>query len=92
MLDFLRDMRSMQDIRLAKARLRYESLLAEKQLTDNLSSLERGFTFITNMRRTANTARKAYQVVSGIASFFQRLFTRTPKEGPQKEEEGKVVY
>lgn len=86
----LRDVRTMQDLRAEKARLRYEALMAEKDLTDSLRAVDKVFTFFTLFRRAAGGVRYAYGVLSRVSGFFGGLFGKRPDKedagnGPDSE-------
>ncbi len=80
----LRDVRTMQDLRVEKARMRYEVLMAEKDLTDSLQAVEKVVTFFTLFRRAAGGVRYAYGVISRMSGFFSGLF----RKRKQKEADG----
>ncbi len=88
----LKDVRTMQDLRVEKARLRYEALMAEKDLSDSLRAVGKVVTFFTLFRRAAGGARYAYGVVSRLSGFFSGLFgKKSKKEKAGKETEPEVV-
>ncbi len=62
-------MRSIQDIKLEKAKLRYEMLLAEKNLEENLGHagdfLSLG-ALASRFKRGLNTAIRTYSLIAGI--------------------------
>ncbi len=76
----LRDVRTMQDLRVEKARLRYEALMAEKDLSDSLRAVEKVVKFFTLFRRAAGGARYAYGVASRLSGFFSGLFGKKSKK------------
>lgn len=75
----------MQDLRVEKARLRYEALMAEKDLTDSFRAIDKILTFFSLFRRAAGGARYAYGIVSRLSGFLSGLFGKKSK----KREAGK---
>ena len=62
-------MRSFQDIKLEKAKLRYEMLLAEKNLVKSLNYTSGLFTIgaiMSRFSRGLNTAVKTYSFITGL--------------------------
>jgi len=62
-------MRSFQDIKLEKAKLRYEMLLAEKNLVKSLNYTSGLFTvgaIMSRFNRGLNTALKTYSFITGF--------------------------
>jgi hypothetical protein len=61
--------KSLQDIRLEKARLRYEMLTAENRLSDSLQTAGQIFSLSALMARVRigmTVARKSYDIFSGL--------------------------
>lgn len=88
----LKDVRTMQDLRVEKARLRYEVLMAEKDLSDSLRAVGKVITFFTLFRRVAGGARFAYGVVSRLSGFLTGFFgKKSKKKKADKEAEPEVV-
>ncbi len=75
---------------MAKARLRYESLLAENQMTEGIRFFEEKLTFFGRARRAVLGMQQAFRAVSQLSGFFQRLFGKSSKE--EKPEEDNTVY
>ena len=87
MIDSLRKIKTLQDIRVEKIRLRYEMLKAEDKLNDSLQATERLFTVFTFIRNAGGTLRKTYRVFTGISSFINSLFGKKSKqENPSHQE------
>lgn len=76
----LRKVKTMQDLRVEKARLRYEALMAEKDMEDSLQAVGKVVTFFTLFRRAASGARYAYGVVSRLSGFFSGLFGKKSRK------------
>lgn len=88
----LRNVKTMQDLRVEKARLRYEALMAEKDMEDSLQAVGKVVTFFTLFRRAAGGARYAYGVVSRLSGFFSGLFgKKSRKEKVRKDPDPEVV-
>ena len=88
----LKHIRTMQDLRVEKARLRYEALMAEKDLADSIRAVGKVVTFFTLFRRAAGGARYAYGVVSRLSGFFSGLFgKKSGKRKPGKDANPEVV-
>ncbi len=77
--------RNMQDLRLEKARLRYEVLMAENSLNDSLHSIERLFTVFALIRRASAGFKLAYSMISKASRFMGRLFSRSDKKQTRQE-------
>ncbi len=88
MLESLKDIKSIQDIKVLKARMRYEALLAENKMLESFRAVEKLVTFVSNVRRASAALHQAYRVFSKIGAFFGRLFGKT-EEGKAPEEETK---
>ncbi len=86
MLESLKDIKSIHDIKVQKARMRYEALLAENKMMESFRAIEQLFTFISNIRRASAGLRQVYHVFSKISSFFGRLFGKSEKEKAPAEE------
>ncbi len=66
-------MRTLQDLKLEKARLKYEMLVAENNLAEDLHAVERVFNFsttIANFSKGISVARKAYEKLSSLFGKF----------------------
>ena len=67
--------RNLQDIRLEKARLRYEMLAAENRLSQNLKVAGQLFSLsalISRVRLGMTIARKTYDVISRLIGWIMR--------------------
>ncbi len=93
-IDRLREVRTMRDLRVEKARLRYEALMAEKDLADSTRAVGKVVTFFTLFRRAAVGARYAYGIVSRLSGFFSGLFGKKSRKRRAGEDPGseKVYY
>lgn len=77
----LKHIRTMQDLRVEKARLRYESLMAEKDLNDSVEAIGKVMTFFTLFRRAAGGARYAYGIFSRVSDYLGGLFKKKSRKG-----------
>lgn len=69
-----RKIKTFQDIRLEKARLRYEALVAENAMMEGFRSLERVFTIFSMARRVSDYVGYGFRAMSGLGRFFGRVF------------------
>jgi len=70
-----KNIRTLNDIKLEKARLRYDMLLAENSLHENLESVQRIFTIgglITRISNAAKFGQDVYHRIAGVFSWFRR--------------------
>ncbi len=87
----IRNIKSMQDIRVEKARLRYESLMAEKSLADTLQASEKVFTFFSFFRYSVDMMRTGYNMFVSMYQVFDRLFGRFVRKKSKAAEEAETV-
>ncbi len=67
-----KNIRSLQDIKLEKAKLKYDMLVAEKKLTDNVSVFENIFNVSTYFSQISKELSGYIKVFSSITSFFRK--------------------
>lgn len=72
-----REIKTLQDIRLEKAKLRYEMMLAENALSDNLNSLHNAFSFTAVVSRITEGYSFARNIFSRISGLYNWLFRRS---------------
>ncbi len=80
MFEAIRNIKTMDDIRVEKARLRYEALIAEKNLDESLGGLEKLSDIMGNVKRGYAAAQQAYQMFARISSWFNRMFSGFKKK------------
>ncbi len=80
----LKAVRTLQDIRVEKARLHYEALIAEKELTDSFRALGRIYSLANVVGRAAKGIKSAYDLFSGFRARLGRWFGG----GRPEDEEG----
>ncbi len=96
MFEAIKNIKTMDDIRVEKARLRYEALLAEKNLNDSIHAFEKMSMFFSSLKRAFSVFQQSYHLFLRMTSFFGRIFSgfrrkeKEPEEQPGNEE--KVVY
>jgi hypothetical protein len=81
-----RHIRTFQDIRLEKARLRYEMLLAENRLMASLNAIQGFVTMATFFTRFSEGFSYAQQFVSKISQAFGWIFRRRRKPSHDAEQ------
>lgn len=89
MFESLKQIRSYHDIRVEKARLHYEALLAENKMMESFRAVQQAVSLVTSVRRFSAGFHQAYAVATKITDFFRRLFGRSKKE-PQAGEDTTV--
>jgi hypothetical protein len=87
----LKKIRTMQDLRTEKLRLRYESLRAEDALNDSLSALDNMFSLYTFIRKAGHSFQYAFNLATGISNFFSRFFGKKHKKKDHKQEPSQGV-
>ena len=68
-LNRFKNIKTLNDIKLEKARLRYDMLLAENRLLENLESVQRIFTIGGLISRISNAVKFGQDVYHRIAGF-----------------------
>lgn len=74
--------RNFQDIEIAKARVRYEMLLAENHLYETIMRVERIFTLTSFISRFATGFSHAQGAYGRITDLFGKIFRRKSKKAP----------
>ncbi len=88
MYEAIRKIKTMDDIRVEKARLRYEALIAEKNLNESLGAFEKLSDFLSNIKRGYSAFQQAYHMFSRMNSWLARVFSGfKKKETPDTQEE-----
>ena len=82
----LRKIKSLQDIKLEKAKLRYEALLTETRLYEDLNAIQNQFTFPVFLARVKGGISFANRVFSGLQSTLGWVFSK--KGHPDQTEAG----
>lgn len=79
-----REMKTLQDIKLEKAKIRYEMLVVENRLIDSLNSFQGLFTASQLLSRANETYAYIQRVYSGVQRFVGWVFRRK-KQDPENE-------
>ncbi len=71
-----KNIKTLQDIKLEKARLRYDMLLAENALSEDMYAIQQAFSYMSLFSRIADGYDYAQRVVSKIAGLYRRFFRK----------------
>ncbi len=82
--DRLRKIKNFQDIKLEKARLRYEALLAEGRLFEDLNAIQNQFTFPLFFEKFRLGFSYTQRILSGVQSALGWMFKK--KNRPYQNE------
>lgn len=82
----LKKIKTIQDLRTEKLRLRYETMRAEDALNDSLYAIERMFFIFTFMRKASNSFQHAYNIATSVSSFISRIFGKKQRKQDHQEE------
>jgi hypothetical protein len=74
--DRLKKIKTFQDIKLEKAKLRYEALLAENRLFENLNEIQGQFTFPLFLTRFKDGFAFASKIYSNVNSILGKVFRK----------------
>ncbi len=83
----LRKIKSLQDIKLEKAKLRYEALLAETKLYEDMNAIQSQFTFPVFLARVKSGISIASRVFSGIQNTMGWIFKKKGQPDQTEPEE-----
>lgn len=92
MFESLKDIKTVQDIKLQKARLRYEAILAENKMMESFHSIGQVFSIIYTFRKVTSGLSYVYQTYLKISDFVSRLFGGSKKEKKADNQEETVRY
>ncbi len=85
-LDRLKKVKTLQDIRLEKARMRYEMLIAENRLMDNFSAVEQVFVITTFVKRFIAGFKYAQTIFNNMHTYIEKLmFWRKDEKEPAEK-------
>jgi hypothetical protein len=82
-----RKIKNFQDIKLEKAKLRYEALLAENRLYDDLVAIQNQFTFPVFLSKFKEGFSYASKIYSGIYNVMGWVFRKKSQPGQTESEE-----
>ncbi len=90
----LRNIKSLEDIRVEKARLRYESLLAESRMTESIRAATQVFSLFASLKRMSRGIKTAYNLLSSLSGLIARIFgkKKQEKERTSQAEDDTVRY
>ncbi len=92
MFESLKHIKTTQDIKLQKARMRYEAMLAENKMMESFHSIGQVFTIIYTFRKVTSGVSYVYQTYQKISDFLSRLFGGSKKEKKENNQEETVRY
>ncbi len=84
----MKKLRTLQDIKLEKARLKYEMLVAENNLGEDLHAVERVFTFSSTMASITKGISVAKNVYDKVNRIIEKLFGKKRKKKSREEYSG----
>lgn len=85
-----KNIRTLQDIKLEKAKIRYEMLIAENSLMDSINAVEKLFTIVSYFRRFAAGFSYAQHFIRNFHKYIDKLMfwkKDTDKESEENENE-----
>ncbi len=86
-MERFRRIRTLHDIKIEKARLRYESLVAENAMMDSVRAVGSLFSLVRYIRKVSAGFGTAFAVASRITRFTSGIFSRSkPETGGDGEE------
>ncbi len=77
--------KTLKDIKLEKARIRYEMLVAENGLMDNIASIQRLVTITSTFSRITQGFHLAHSIYEGIHNLTGKLMFWRKKKKKSKE-------
>ncbi len=83
-----KNIRTLQDIKLEKAKIRYEMLIAENRLMESLNAVEKLFTIVSFFKRFAAGFTYAQHFISNFHKYMEKLmFWKKDKDEESEEKE-----
>jgi hypothetical protein len=83
-----KNIRTLQDIKLEKAKIRYEMLIAENRLMDSFNAVEKLVTIVSFFRRFAAGFAYAQHFISNFHKYLEKLmFWKKDKDEENEEDE-----
>ncbi len=83
----LRKIKSLQDIKLEKAKLRYEALLSETKLYEDMNAIQNQFTFPVFLARVKGGVSFVNKLFSGIQNTIGWVFRKKDQSDQTEAEE-----
>jgi hypothetical protein len=84
-----KNIRTLQDIKLEKAKIRYEMLIAENRLMDSFNAVEKLVTIVSFFRRFAAGFAYAQHFISNFHKYLEKLMFWKKDKDEEAEEEKK---
>lgn len=84
-----KNIRTLQDIKLEKAKMKYEMLFAENRLMDSLNAVEKLVTIVSFFRRFAAGISYAQHFIRNFHAYIEKLMFWKKDEEKQSEESTK---
>ena len=85
--DRLRKITSLQDIKLEKAKYRYESLLAENRLYEHMTGIQNQFTFPLILSKLKDGFAFTHRMFSSVNHLMGWLFRKKGRPGQTESQE-----
>ncbi len=92
MFEAIRNIKTMDDIRVEKARARYEALLAEKNLNESFHAIERLTILFSNVKRAFTALQQASHLFHRMSNYLSRMFGGAKKKKRDARDEEPVTY
>ncbi|MBW6480083.1 MAG: hypothetical protein K0B37_11700 [Bacteroidales bacterium] len=84
-----KNIRTLQDIKLEKAKIRYEMLIAENRLLDSFNAVEKLVTIVSFFRRFAAGFAYAQHFISNFHKYLEKLMFWKKDKNEESEEDEK---
>ncbi len=86
--DSLKKIRSLQDLRAEKYRLRYEAMRAEYELNGSIEAIGKAYTMLSYIRRAGTAASRAFNIATSLSRFIYNIFQKkTSRKEPPPEQD-----
>jgi hypothetical protein len=72
--------RTLKDIKIEKAKIRYEMLLAENKLMESFGAIQQAFTITTIFSRITQGFHVALNVYHNVRKFMDKIFRRKKRK------------
>ncbi len=92
MFEAIKNIRTMDDIRVEKARARYEALLAEKNVNESFHAIERLTILFSNAKRAFAAIQQASYLFQRMSAYVSRMFGGSKKKKRDARDEDHVTY
>lgn len=86
--DSLKKIRSMQDVRAEKYRLRYEAMRAEYKLNASMEAVGRVYSMLSYIRRAGKVASHSFNIATSVSRFIYSFFQKkTSRSDPPPDQD-----